>query len=146
MPSATAVAIECLIYLAFTLNKLPLLDYGKKALELFYEDAKTLNPLFFGAYLSALDLYLQRPIEISFQGDLSIPELQSIQDYLRSIYLPWHILAQSPSVKSDLQSDTPHVLICHSFTCSRPLQSLAEFQSALKDVLKASFFTQEAKR
>lgn len=145
MPSATAVVIECLIYLAFTLNKLTLLEYSKKALEIFYEDAKTLNPLFYGAYLSALDLYLQKPIEISFQGDPSNPELQTIQEYLRSVYLPWHILAQSPSVKSNFQSDAPHVLICHSFTCSKPLQSLTEFQSALKDVLETSFFAPEAK-
>ncbi|MFQ5979080.1 MAG: thioredoxin domain-containing protein [Candidatus Heimdallarchaeota archaeon] len=144
-PSATAVAIECLIYLAFALNKLTLLDYSKKALEIFYEDAKTLNPLFYGAYFSTLDLYLQRPIEISFQGDPSNPELQSIQDYLRSVYLPWHILAKSPSVKSNFQSDTPHVLICHSFTCSKPLHSLIEFQTALKEVLETSFFAQEAK-
>ncbi|MFX0113016.1 MAG: thioredoxin domain-containing protein [Candidatus Hodarchaeota archaeon] len=140
MPSGTAVAIECLTYLAFALNKLELLDYSQKALEIFYEDAKTLNPLFYGAYLQALDLFLQKPIEISFHGEPTAVELQAIRDHLRSIYLPWYIIANSPSTQTDMPSNAPHALICHSFTCSRPLHSISEFQEALKSVLETAFF------
>ncbi len=135
-PSATGVLSECFSQLAIILNDIELLNLNEKIISMFLEEVKTSNTIFYGAYLQALDLFIHKPLEISFHGDLTNPNLIEIIDYLHSIYIPWQVISPSSSTPAPVTSSKPHALICHSFTCSKPIESLIEFKDALKVVLE----------
>jgi len=97
------------------------------------------NPFGFGYLLNAIYAYLQKPIEITIINS----ENSEICKFLFSKFLPESILvtinnktqlehlARFPFFTGKIFGDVTSVFVCRDFTCSLPLNSIAEIDSHL---------------
>ena len=97
------------------------------------------NPFGFGYLLNAIYAYLQKPTEITIINS----ENSEICKFLFSKFLPESILvtinnktqldnlAKFPFFTGKIFSDKTDVFVCRDFTCSLPLNSIAEIDSHL---------------
>ncbi len=97
------------------------------------------NPFGFGYLLNAIYAYLQKPTEITIINS----ENSEICKFLFSKFLPESILVtinnktqlenleKFPFFTGKVFGDKTHVFVCRDFTCSLPLNSIAEIDSHL---------------
>jgi hypothetical protein len=105
------------------------------------------NPFGFGQLLTAIYLYVKKPIEITVRTTDNIGEGQKMANWINKQFMPNAITAiiENQSQLSRLQeypffsgtnsartSQTDYAVICRNFTCSVPIYSLSDFQDQIK--------------
>jgi uncharacterized protein YyaL (SSP411 family) len=99
------------------------------------------NPFGFGFLLNTIYMYLQKPLEITILNDTNI----DITNFLTKSFLPESILVSINNPKQldtlsnypfftgkNFDSNITNVFVCKDFTCSLPLQTIAEIKKVLE--------------
>ncbi|MFC1907635.1 hypothetical protein ACFLW8_06080 [Chloroflexota bacterium] len=103
------------------------------------------QPLGFGNWLCALDLYLSTPKEVAIIGPRDNPAAAELLHALCAAFLPNKVVAAydptDPTAISDLAllsnrqmvNDMPTVYICQQYTCQAPVTDPAALTAQLRD-------------
>ena len=124
LPSGNSVAALVLLRLyALTNND----TYQSQAEALFGSFTSSVDqaPYAHGFLLSALDFYLQGPLEITFQGrekDMTIAEMLKV---LYKHFIPAKVVKFIPAL------NRPQVHICYRGRCKAPIESVGVFEQEL---------------
>ncbi|MGC2669134.1 MAG: thioredoxin domain-containing protein [Candidatus Nitrosopolaris sp.] len=146
VPSGNSVAASDLLRLYHLTQKN---DYLEKAEQIMKSGATSSaeNPFGFGQLLTAIYLYVKKPIEITVRTTDNIGEGQKMAGWITKQFIPNAITAiiENQSQLSRLQeypffsgtnsartSQTDYAVICRNFTCSVPIYSLSDFQEQIK--------------
>ena len=146
VPSGNSVAASDLLRLYHLTQKN---DYLEKAEQIMKAGATSSaeNPFGFGQLLTAIYLYVKKPIEITVRTTDNIGEGQKMAGWITKQFIPNAITAiiENQSQLSRLQeypffsgtnsartSQTDYAVICRNFTCSVPIYSLSDFQEQIK--------------
>lgn len=146
VPSGNSVAASDLLRLYHLTQKN---DYLEKAEQIMKSGATSSaeNPFGFGQLLTAIYLYVKKPIEITVRTTDNIGEGQKMATWINKQFMPNAITAiiENQSQLSRLQeypffsgtnsartSQTDYAVICRNFTCSVPIYSLSDFQEQIK--------------
>ena len=146
VPSGNSVAASDLLRLYHLTQKN---DYLEKAEQIMKAGATSSaeNPFGFGQLLTAIYLYVKKPIEITVRTTDNIGEGQKMARWINKQFMPNAITAiiENQSQLSRLQeypffsgtnsartSQTDYAVICRNFTCSVPIYSLSDFQEQIK--------------
>jgi uncharacterized protein len=146
VPSGNSVAASDLLRLYHLTQKN---DYLEKAEQIMKAGATSSaeNPFGFGQLLTAIYLYVKKPIEITVRTTDNIGEGQKMARWINKQFMPNAITAiiENQSQLSRLQeypffsgmnsartSQTDYAVICRNFTCSVPIYSLSGFQEQIK--------------
>jgi len=146
IPSGNSVAASDLLRLYHLTQKN---DYLEKAEQIMKAGATSSaeNPFGFGQLLTAIYLYVKKPIEITVRTTDNIGEGQKMARWINKQFMPNAITAiiENQSQLSRLQeypffsgtnsartSQTDYAVICRNFTCSVPIYSLSGFQEQIK--------------
>jgi hypothetical protein len=146
VPSGNSVAASDLLRLYHLTQKN---DYLEKAEQIMKAGATSSaeNPFGFGQLLTAIYLYVKKPIEITVRTTDNIGEGQKMARWINKQFMPNAITAiiENQSQLSRLQeypffsgtnsartSQTDYAVICRNFTCSVPIYSLSDFQDQIK--------------
>jgi len=146
VPSGNSVAASDLLRLYHLTQKN---DYLEKAEQIMKAGATSSaeNPFGFGQLLTAIYLYVKKPIEITVRTIDNIGEGQKMAGWITKQFIPNAITAiiENQSQLSRLQeypffsgtnsagtSQTDYAVICRNFTCSVPIYSLSDFQEQIK--------------
>lgn len=146
VPSGNSVAASDLLRLYHLTQKN---DYLEKAEQIMKAGATSSaeNPFGFGQLLTAIYLYVKKPIEITVGTTDNIGEGQKMARWINKQFMPNAITAiiENQSQLSRLQeypffsgtnsartSQTDYAVICRNFTCSVPIYSLSDFQEQIK--------------
>ncbi len=146
VPSGNSVAASDLLRLYHLTQKN---DYLEKAEQIMKAGATSSaeNPFGFGQLLTAIYLYVKKPIEITVRTTDNIGEGQKMATWINKQFMPNAITAiiENQSQLSRLQeypffsgtnsartSQTDYAVICRNFTCSVPIYSLSDFQEQIK--------------
>ena len=146
VPSGNSVAASDLLRLYHLTQKN---DYLEKAEQIMKAGATSSaeNPFGFGQLLTAIYLYVKKPIEITVRTTDNIGEGQKMAGWITKQFIPNAITAiiENQSQLSRLQeypffsgtnsartSQTDYAVICRNFTCSVPIYSLSGFQEQIK--------------
>lgn len=146
VPSGNSVAASDLLRLYHLTQKN---DYLEKAEQIMKSGATSSaeNPFGFGQLLTAIYLYVKKPIEITVRTTDNIGEGQKMARWINKQFMPNAITAiiENQSQLSRLQeypffsgtnsartSQTDYAVICRNFTCSVPIYSLSDFQEQIK--------------
>ena len=146
VPSGNSVAASDLLRLYHLTQKN---DYLEKAEQIMKAGATSSaeNPFGFGQLLTAIYLYVKKPIEITVRTTGNIGEGQKMARWINKQFMPNAITAiiENQSQLSRLQeypffsgtnsartSQTDYAVICRNFTCSVPIYSLSDFQEQIK--------------
>ena len=148
VPSGNSVATSDLLRLYHLTQKN---DYLQKAEQIMKAGATSSaeNPFGFGQLLTAIYLYVKKPIEITVRTADNIGEGQKMARWIHKQFMPNAITAiiENQSQLSRLQeypffsgtnsartSQTDYAVICRNFTCSVPIYSLSDFQVQINSV------------
>jgi len=148
IPSGNSVAASDLLRLYHLTQKN---DYLEKAEQIMKAGATSSaeNPFGFGQLLTAIYLYVKKPIEITVRTTDNIGEGQKMARWINKQFMPNAITAiiENQSQLSRLQeypffsgtnsartSQTDYAVICRNFTCSVPIYSLSSLQEQIKSV------------
>ncbi len=148
VPSGNSVAASDLLRLYHLTQKN---DYLEKAEQIMKAGATSSaeNPFGFGQLLTAIYLYVKKPIEITVRTTDNIGEGQKMARWINKQFMPNAITAiiENQSQLSRLQeypffsgtnsartSQTDYAVICRDFTCSVPIYSLSSLQEQIKSV------------
>ncbi len=139
LPSGNSVAANVFLRLYHITQNNRYLDVSLKIMESLSTMAAE-NPFGFGQLLIVMYIYLQNPIEITLLNE----ENNEIYTNLTKRFLPESILVTIPKAEylEDLQNypffagkdydkTKTKVFVCKNFTCSLPLDSLAEIEKLL---------------
>jgi len=139
LPSGNSVAANTFLRLYHITQNNRYLDVSVKIMESLSTMAAE-NPFGFGQLLIVMYIYLQNPIEITLLNE----ENNEIYTNLTKRFLPESILVTIPKAEylDDLKNypffagkkydkTKTRVFICKNFTCSLPLDSLAEIEKLL---------------
>ena len=146
IPSGNSVAASDLLRLYHLTQKN---DYLEKAEQIMKAGATSSaeNPFGFGQLLTAIYLYVKKPIEITVRTTDNIGEGQKMARWINKQFMPNAITAiiENQSQLSQLQeypffsgtnsartSQTDYAVICRNLTCSVPIYSLSGFQEQIK--------------
>lgn len=146
VPSGNSVAASDLLRLYYLTQKN---DYLEKAEQIMKSGATSSaeNPFGFGQLLTAIYLYVKKPIEITVRTTNNIGEGQKMVRWINKQFMPNAITAiiENQSQLSRLQeypffsgtnsartSQDDYAVICRNFTCSVPIYSLSDFQEQIK--------------
>ncbi|MFX0014432.1 MAG: thioredoxin domain-containing protein [Promethearchaeota archaeon] len=149
LPSANAVSLKNLLRLYhFTGDEMFLEQAEKQAHFLlgWFQEHGYLS----GDSLIALDMFLNKPLEIIVFNGSDINDSDSTENFLRATYLPQSVsiyvkpdtlneLSQLPLLEQRLNSQDYHewfngtTFICRNFTCSLPLNSGLDIDFYLKE-------------
>ena len=146
VPSGNSVAASDLLRLYHLTQKN---DYLEKAEQIMKAGATSSaeNPFGFGQLLTAIYLYVKKPIEITVRTTDNIGEGQKMARWINKQFMPNAItvIIENQSQLSQLQeypffsgtnsartSQTDYAVICRNFTCSVPIYSLSGFQEQIK--------------
>jgi uncharacterized protein YyaL (SSP411 family) len=146
VPSGNSVAAFDLLRLYHLTQKN---DYLEKAEQIMKSGATSSaeNPFGFGQLLTAIYLYVKKPIEITVRTTDNIGEGQKMARWINKQFMPNAITAiiENQSQLSRLQeypffsgtnsartSQTDYAVICRNFTCSVPIYSLSDLQEQIK--------------
>lgn len=139
IPSANAVALQCLLKMGYLLGETSYLKLVGQAFRAAWPQINKM-PMGFSSLLDALQMYLNPPTWIIIRGEeKQIQKWQQVyqQDYYPAVF--------SYSIPSDAK-DLPAVLqekgadkktqayICQGTTCQKPIQTLSEFKQRLKSI------------
>ena len=134
IPSGIAIAIKSLILASSLLGRhdeLP--QISEKVLQVHFDSAVQ-HPGFHGALLEAVDAFVHKPVEISF-SEIETKELLAMKDYVKTSYIQPHVII--PILNQDLQEfGRAFALVCNNYICSKPLETLSEFQERMSQVLQ----------
>ena len=136
LPSGNSVAAGTMLRLYHVTQEQKYLDTAVKIIESLGTMAAE-NPFGFGQLLNVIFMYLQKPLEITVINEVN----NEIKNYLTKKFIPESILV-SILKKEDLDvlqklpffsgkeydNTKTRVYVCKDFTCSLPLDSLAEIQ------------------
>jgi uncharacterized protein len=130
VPSGMSVCLENLVRLGDVCGEARWLEIADDVLQAYFTRALE-NPFGFSNFLSALDLFLERPAEIVVAGG------EPFARALASLYLPNRVIvraAGAPSIVAPLVEGKTgeRAFVCRDFTCKAP----AETPAALIDQLK----------
>ncbi len=139
LPSGNSVAANVLLRLYHFTQEQKFLDIATKIME-SQSLAAAENPFGFGNLLNTIFMYLQKPTEITVLNTKN----QGICDSINKKFLPGsiYVTVTDAAKIEDLQklpffegkkfnSEKTQVYICKDFTCSKPLESVAEIEQAL---------------
>ncbi len=146
VPSGNSVAASDLLRLYHLTQKN---DYLEKAEQIMKAGATSSaeNPFGFGQLLTAIYLYVKKPIEITVRTTDNIGEGQKMARWINKQFMPNAITAiiENQSQLSRLQEypffsgtnsartgQTDYAVICRNSTCSVPIYSLSGFQEQIK--------------
>jgi len=125
LPSGNSVAALSLLRLyALTHKEI----YKSQAEALFASLASSIAqaPYGYGFLLSALDWYLQGPMEMTFQGSRDDSKVAKMLKLVYKYYIP------SRSLKLNSSLDKGKVFVCHRGVCKAPIDSLEIFEKELR--------------
>jgi hypothetical protein len=148
VPSGNSVAASDLLRLYHLTQKN---DYLEKAEQIMKAGATSSaeNPFGFGQLLTAIYLYVKKPIEITVRTTDNIGEGQKMARWISKQFMPNAItvIVENQSQLSQLQeypffsgtnsaktNQTDYAVICRDFTCSVPIYSLCSLQEQIKSV------------
>ena len=146
VPSGNSIAASNLLRLYYLTQRS---DYLEKAEQIFKRGAKSAaeNPFGFGQLLTAMYLYVKKPIEITLRKTKSAGEGYLMMRWLNRQFIPNAIivvlenhflpsrLQEYPFFKvsnSSITSETEYAVVCRDFTCSLPIFTLADLEKQLR--------------
>jgi uncharacterized protein YyaL (SSP411 family) len=108
------------------------------------------NPFGFGQLLTAIYLYVKKPIEITLRKTKGAGEGYQMMRWLNRQFIPNAIIVilENHLLSSKLQeypffevsdssitNETEYAVVCRDFTCSLPIFTLADLQKQVKPAL-----------
>lgn len=149
VPSGNSIAASNLLRLYHLTQRS---DYLEKAEQIFKRGAKSAaeNPFGFGQLLTAIYLYVKKPIEITLRKTKTEGEGYLMMKWLNRQFIPNAIivvlenhflpskLQEYPFFKvsnSSITSEMEYAVVCRDFTCSLPIFSLADLQKQVRPEL-----------
>lgn len=149
VPSGNSIAASNLLRLY---NLTQRNDYLEKAEQIFKRGAKSAveNPFGFGQLLTAIYLYVKKPIEITLRKTKGAGEGYKMMRWLSRQFIPNAIivivennllsskLQEYPFFEvsdSSLTNETEYAVVCRDFTCSLPIFTLADLQKQVRPAL-----------
>jgi uncharacterized protein len=146
VPSGNSIAASNLLRLYYLTQRS---DYLEKAEQIFKRGAKSAveNPFGFGQLLTAIYLYVKKPIEITLRKTKSAGEGYLMMRWLNRQFIPNAIivvlenhflpsrLQEYPFFKvsnSSIPSEAEYAVVCRDFTCSLPIFTLADLQKQVR--------------
>jgi len=149
VPSGNSIAASNLLRLYHLTQRN---DYLEKAEQIFKQSAKSAveNPFGFGQLLSAIYLYVKKPIEITLRKTKDSGEAHLMMGWLNRQFIPNAIivvlenrfipskLQEYPFFKvsnSSITSEMEYAVVCRDFTCSLPIFTLAGLQKQVGSTL-----------
>ena len=142
VPSATSVAVTCLLRLGMLTGSDKYTETAKKVFDL-YGPLLGKAPDQFANLLCALDFHLSANREIA----LIVPDSTEFKETLMALnsgFQPYQVLlvaeenvaheAQSPLLENrKCENGQPTVYVCENFTCSAPISDIEKLKSTLAD-------------
>jgi len=141
IPNPNAVAARALARLSFHLDREPLRDKARQALEA-YGRAMQRVPRAFATALNALGFLTAAPVELVFAGSRGDPRLDALEAEVGRQHLPNRIIgyadpdrrqpAASPLLAGKaLVAGAPALYVCQNFACQTPVSDPSAVANAL---------------
>jgi uncharacterized protein YyaL (SSP411 family) len=140
LPSGNAVAAHVFLRLHHLTGDEALRARAEEVLRLYHEEAAE-NPFAYAAYLQALELHLEGPVEVVVAATDGGADGDALWAEVAQTYLPHRVLVAARAGDHDPLAparDRPPVggrataYVCRSFTCSAPVTDPAELRALLR--------------
>jgi len=140
LPSGNAVAAHVFLRLYHLTGDETLRARAEEILRLYHDEAAE-NPFAYAAYLQALELYLEGPVEIVVAEPDGRADADRLWAEVARAYLPHRVLVAAKAGDRDALAparDRPVVggrataYVCRNFTCSAPVTDPADLRKLLR--------------